>query len=430
MRLKLVNGVGGMVMLLLFSAASYGQVVNVSGVVKLKQQDGTVTPLAGALVEIYRTDITGKYKVNTDKNGRYTHAGIPAVGTYTIIVSGPGALPTFLKDFRLGSQPENDFELEAGDGRTLTLEQVKGAGGGGTSASREDAKKAKEEYEKQKAKVEEENKKAVELNKALNDTLAAGNKAFEAKNYDQAISLYDQGIQSDPKQEVFFRNKALVLRARGVEKYNNAVKSRDMAVKNAAKDDLKASTEMAEKAVELLRQKKSAQPATGGATPAASNASEEVSTLGIRAENYRLALQTGSTELADMAAKAIQEYTLAETDPAKKAKMQASLGDALFYGGKVDQAVAVYKEALAANPNNLDAKFGLGLALASDPSLQNDKAKAAEAREMLKQFASSAPDTDPRKKDAQDAAAAIEQAMSASPEAAPSKGKPNTRRRG
>ena len=123
--------------LALITASATAQVIQVSGRVTFKPADGPEVPLQGATVTIHRTDIKGKYEVKTNKDGRYVYAGIPLVGTYTIIVSAPNARPTFLTDMRLSQKPEgNDFTLTPGDGSTLTLEQVKaassGAGGAGT----------------------------------------------------------------------------------------------------------------------------------------------------------------------------------------------------------------------------------------------------------------------------------------------------------
>src|SRR2546421_9988957 len=66
----------------------------VEGVGKLKGADGTEAPVAGATVDIYRTDIKQEFHVKTDKKGHYLHAGLPFVGTYTIADSAPAAQRT------------------------------------------------------------------------------------------------------------------------------------------------------------------------------------------------------------------------------------------------------------------------------------------------------------------------------------------------
>ena len=77
----------------------------------------------------------------------------------------------------------------------------------------------------------------------------------------------------------------------------------------------------------------------------------------------------------------------------------------------MDESIAAYKAILAANPSNLDAIYGLGLALASDPT----GAKTAEGRDMLQQFASKAPATDPRKQMAEEAVAGLNEALKPKP---------------
>src|SRR5688500_521365 len=96
----------------LFLAASAvavsAQVTQVNGTVTLKQADGTEVPVAGAQVDIYRTDIKGEYHVKTDKKGKYIYAGLPFVGTYTVTVSAPGARPTWASKKRFGTTPQLD----------------------------------------------------------------------------------------------------------------------------------------------------------------------------------------------------------------------------------------------------------------------------------------------------------------------------------
>ncbi|CDM65944.1 carboxypeptidase-like regulatory domain-containing protein [Pyrinomonas methylaliphatogenes] len=402
MRTKFLSIVIAALLTALSASSVSAQVVTASGKVTLKQPDGTTVPVPNATVIFYRTDIKGEYRTKTDKNGRYIYAGIPLTGTYIIAVSAPNAQPTFLSDVRISQSPENDFVLEPGDGSTLTLEQIRAlmakapARAAGAPESAE-ARRAREEMEKKRAEMEAERKRLEELNTKLNEILKAGNDAFSAKRYDEAISYYDQGIQTDPEQAVFYRNKALALRARGVDRYNAAVKNKDQTGREAAVADFKASIEATEKALEaqraLLAKRASAEQASGAAGPAQPK-NEELPYLESRAESYRLALQVGLSDMAEGAIKAYQEYIAAETDPAKKAKAQVNLADALFQAGRVDEAIAQYRQLLQANPNNLDALYGLGIALASDP------AKINEAIEVFKQFAAKAPDTDQRKQQA------------------------------
>ncbi|HZH90966.1 MAG TPA: tetratricopeptide repeat protein [Pyrinomonadaceae bacterium] len=411
------------------------QQVAATGKVTLKQADGTETPVVGALVEFHRTDIKQTQRTKTDKKGEYVHAGLEYIGTFTIIVSAPGATPSYVANVRVSQRPTNNFTLLPGDGSTLTLADIRAANaagtakagaagstpaaaaGGSTAAAKasgepaltpEEIKKRQAAYEKEVAEITAKNAKVQERNAKLPVVFKAANDAFNAKKYDEAVTLYDQAIGIDPNEAVVYRNKAIVLRTRAVDTYNAAAKSKDQAGKDAARADLKLATETAEKAVTTYRTPQADRVAA--ATPEAAK-NEELDYLFQRAESYRVALQTNAQVDTEAGIKAFQEYIAAETDSAKKTKAEASLGDALFQGGRVDESIAAYKTILAASPNNLDAIYGLGLALASDPT----GAKTAEGRDMLQQFASKAPATDPRKQMAEEAVAGLNDALKPRP---------------
>jgi tetratricopeptide (TPR) repeat protein len=391
--------------LLASHSTASAQTTQGDGTVTLKQANGTTAPVAGATVTFYRTDIASKpITVKTGKDGRYTLVGLALTGRYTITVSAPGARPSYLANVPISQHPTNDFTLEPGDGSSLTLEQINAAGT--ATADSAAAKKAAEEAARRNAEIEAKNKKIGEINATVQRTFKAGNEAFNAKRYDEAIAAYNEGLQADPEQGALYLNKSVALRARGVEKYNAAVRAKDQAGKAAAIDDFKAATEAAENAVKYYRANLTTRQGTGSAG-ATQQPNEMLNYLGARAEAYRLALRTGTPVSSDDAVKALQEYVDAEPDPAKKAAAEASIGDALFQGGKVDEAIAAYRKILAANPNNVDAMYGLGLALAADPS----GAKAAEARDMLKQFLAKAPANHPKRQEAQEAIAALDEAL-------------------
>jgi len=390
-----------------------------TGKVTLKQADGTEAPVQGAQVEIHRTDIKQTLKTKTDKKGEYVYAGLEYVGTFTIIISAPGASPSYIANVRISQQPNNNFSLSPGDGRTLTLAEIKAAGttagaakpgatktGAPPKMTAEEAKKLDEEAAKKRAEVEAKNAKIEDRNAKLPVVFKAANEAFIAKKYDEAITLYDQGIEIDPTEAVVYRNKVIALRTRGVDRYNTALKAKDQAGKDAARNDLKLATETAEKSVSVYRTPQADRVAAPDAAK-----TEELDYLFQRAESYRVALQTNAAVDSEASIKAIQEYIAAETDPAKKTKAEASLGDALFQGGRVDESIAAYKAILAASPNNLDAIFGLGIALAADGSPE----KTVQARDMLEQFANKAPATDSRKQLAEEAVAGLNEALKPRP---------------
>ena len=117
--------------LLTFTVSAFAQVGRIEGdIVKRGSTEG----IPGAEVVIERTDIKGSYPVKSDKKGHYLHAGVPYVGTYTIMVSAPGFAPNFVGGVKPGGVPPEGIkiELDPGDGSKMTLDMIK-RGGGGTA---------------------------------------------------------------------------------------------------------------------------------------------------------------------------------------------------------------------------------------------------------------------------------------------------------
>jgi tetratricopeptide (TPR) repeat protein len=432
---KLTRFVAATIFIAALSVAATAQTLAVGGRVFLKQADGTNALLPGALIKIYRVDIKQEFQTKSDKKGQYIYAGLPYVGVYTIVISAPGARPQYFSNIKMSSLPPEmltkyDITMEPGDGSTLTLDQVKSleaAGGSAPAAPANappsaEAKKKADELAAERAKIENENKRAGEINAKLPEIMKTGNEAFSAglnlkdptakiQKYDEAISNYDQALALDTDQPNFLRNKSIVLLQRGKEKYNVALVTKNKDGKEAAKNDFKAAAETSELAIAAQRKLKSAAPAgtTGGA-----GQNNELDFLSTRFDAYRLSLQTSTQIDNDAAAKAIEEYINAETDQAKKDKAQSSLGDALFFAGRVDDSIAKFREILAKNPNNLDAMFGLGISLAAKVTdATKDAALLTEAHDMLQQFVAKAPEGYPRKQDAAESVKYLEETISA-----------------
>ncbi|MGI8655767.1 MAG: carboxypeptidase regulatory-like domain-containing protein [Pyrinomonadaceae bacterium] len=409
MRINILSRIAALVLLCAVCAVvASAQTTAASGKVTIKQADGTLVPVQGAVVTFYRTDIKGKYDTKTDKGGRYVYAGLPFSGTYTIVVSAPNAQPTFRAKVRVSQIPETDFTLDPGNGKVLTLEEINTANATGSStgnapANEAELRRRKEALEKQVAAVNAENEKATATNAQLGEILKTGNAAFTSKNYAQAIASFDQGIQADPTQSIFYTNKSIALRLSAADKYNTAIRAKDTAGVTAARADFKTAADLADKAITVYRENK-AKNAAGGANAAGRAPNEELTFyLTPRVETYRIAIQANTPNIADAAPKAFQDYLAVETDAAKKAKAQLNLADALFQGNKLDEAVGAYKAILASKPDDLDAMYGLGVALSAaatsvDPPAS---AKMVEARDALQRFAGKAPSTDPRKQEAE-----------------------------
>ena len=110
------------------SLTAVAQVGELRGKVWMQQADGQKVPLADAQIDVFRTDIKGEYKTKTNKKGEWVFAGIPFVGTYVVAVSHPTASPTFIPGVRAGRGIPVELEVKPGDGKRLTLEEIKNAG--------------------------------------------------------------------------------------------------------------------------------------------------------------------------------------------------------------------------------------------------------------------------------------------------------------
>src|SRR5260370_33213614 len=185
--------------------------------------------------------------------------------------------PTYQPNVKAGRDIDYELTLSPGDGRRLTLDEIKktvAAGPANSSGSTGESatdKAKREERLKKTTEIAEGNKKVVESNRIVGESLKAGNTALtaageadKANRRDEAIKLcgdaiqqYDAGLAADPEQPALLTNKAAALKARGVDKYNIAVISKDEAAKNAgvesAKADFKAAAEAANKAYDILK---------------------------------------------------------------------------------------------------------------------------------------------------------------------------------
>ena len=175
---KFTHFVAALLLVSAFAASASAQQATATGKVTLKQADGTEVPVQGAQVEFHRTDIKQTLKTKTDKKGEYVYAGLDLGGIYTILVSAPNATPSYSSNIRIGRQPNNNFSLTPGDGRTMTLAEARGAapaakpGAAKTDAAPagltpEEAKKLDEENARLRAEIAAKNAKIEELGKRV-----------------------------------------------------------------------------------------------------------------------------------------------------------------------------------------------------------------------------------------------------------------------
>lgn len=400
-RQHLFFSLAAVMLLLLASVAAFGQSGELRGKVTLKQADGKEVPLAGATIDIYRTDLNAKYETKTDKKGNYVYAGLPFIGTYIVAVSAPGARATYYPNIKAGRGQDVNFTLDPGNGNRPTEAEVRaaaaGGGGGSTSESAEDRAK-REEAERKNEELKKSNEKNSKINEIVGRTFKAGNDALKAKRFDEAIAQYDEGLAADPEQIALLTNKALALIQRGVQRNNEAIRLTDDAAKTAgleaAHKDWRDAAEVSTKAVQLAK----AQPAATNPEEQKGQAANKYFALVARAEAMRLFASKVDPTKADEAFAAFQELIAVETDPAKKLKDQVDAAQMYFDSGNAAKAVEAYRAVLATDPENLDATLGMGLALFST----GDKAKYQEAANYLQKFVDKAPDTHPLKASAKE----------------------------
>ena len=117
--------------LLLAAVGASAQVGQLRGHVFIQQADGTKIPAVGAQVDVYRTDLPGKFPSKANKNGEFVYAALPYIGTYVIAVSAPNAAPAVRGGVKVGRDIDFELVMTPGNGQRLTEEQAKAGGGGG-----------------------------------------------------------------------------------------------------------------------------------------------------------------------------------------------------------------------------------------------------------------------------------------------------------
>ena len=400
-RSHFITSIAAVAVLLCGAASISAQVGQLRGTVKLVGADGKPAPVDGAVIDVFRTDIAGEYHTKSDKGGQWVFAGLPYVGTYIVAISAPGAQANAKGGVKAGREIPVDVILAPGDGKRLTLEQAKAAVGGGSSSpgggSESASDKAKREADLKKIdELKKENEKNLNINKVVGEAFKAGNAALTAKNYDEAIKQYDTGLAADPEQPSLLTNKTLALKARGVERYNAAIQTKDEAARTSglevAKADFKAAADAVNRASDLIKK-----------VPAATDPAEQkqqvvnkYATMSARAEAMRLFVTKADASQSDAAAAAFEDYIAVETDAAKKAKAQLDMAQMLLDAGAGDKAFAQFQKILAERPDDPDANLGAGLALFST----GDKARYQEAANFLQHFVDKAGDDHKFKADA------------------------------
>jgi tetratricopeptide (TPR) repeat protein len=381
----------------------------IRGVVKVRDKDGKETPVAGALVETYRTDI-GKGagpSTTTDKKGTFSFVGFQLGNMYAIAVSGPGISPVVQPNIKAGME-DITIVASVGDGRKPSEDDVRAFVASPAAKGNVDPKtQAKEdaEYQKKLATYNAEKSKAENANKIVNAAYQEGDKLYKAKDYNAAIAKFDEGINADPEFEgsapVLLNYKAVALKDRGIVSFNQSISTADADAKAAllakAKTDLTDAAASLDKALLILKNA----PAAADATAQKSYDSTRRNVLFNYVDVYRLLVKTHTAvDKAKEAPAVFQQYLAVETDPQLKLNAQLVLGDMMQEAGEAQAAIDAYMAVLQTAPDNVDALAGVGFSLVNQGYLTNDKTKFQEGVNYLQKFVGAAPDTNKFKSDA------------------------------
>lgn len=388
------------------SLSALAQSAPVSGTVEMVNADGTRTPVAGATVECFRTDIKASQPAaKTNPKGQFSFAGLQLGWTFILSVSGPGIAPNYLPNVR-GGQEKLVISVVAGDGAKMPEDEVRKAASAkkpadGTAAATqntEEMKKAQADYEAKKKEVEEKNKKAGQVNEITTRAIKEGKEAMDAKNFDVAILKYQEGFAADPvfvgSAPIFLLNKGIAHTSRAVETHNASVKSTDATEKVAAagrvRQDLLDAAQGYQQALTIQKNAPAAD-----ITDRANYEATRLNLLRSAGDAFRRSVETERVDPAiiDIAKVLIPEYLSVETDSARKQMMSLVLPDMYRIQGDSENAIAGYKQLLESSPDNPDALVGAGLSLVNLGFINDDKAKLQEGANFLQKFVSVAPDT-------------------------------------
>lgn len=410
------------------NSAVYAQMAPLNGTVVL-EKDGKTEPVAGAVVDVFRTDVKGFYTQKTDKKGEFRFAGI-LYGEYLISVSAPNCAPIVYPDIRAG-QEGLKIVMYPGDGKKFTeAEAKKGAtsvtkNNGSDSGVSEEEKKAQAEFAKKNAEITEKNKKIEETNKVINKALTEGAEAFNAKppNYDLAIAKFDEGYRADPDYEgsapIMLNNKGKALRERATAAYNQG-RQGDSAAKQAARDKAKPDYEEAittfQKSLEILEKASSGDP----------KVQESMTRSKIEALKSCVEVQGIMTRIGIVDSPALEntsaildKYLAAETDEKNKLSVLLTWSNDMRNSGQTKTALHGYSIFLEKTPDNMDAIAGMGLSLFAEGVSNGDKAQMQEGLNLMQKFAETAPETHPLKASVKEAVDFLKNEQKMAPQKAP-----------
>jgi tetratricopeptide (TPR) repeat protein len=310
--------------------------------------------------------------------------------------------------------------LDAGDGGTITLDEVKAAigkaksGGAGpgqpqqpqvSAADRAKAEKDKAEYDKAV-----KDSKEVQANfDAARTRYNTGIGLMQSNNYSGALSEFEAASQVDTAKHVEFLRLAYKADANIAEAhYQIGVDLFNKKQKPEAKEHFEKALASASKSIELAT--------TDTAEPNINN--DLLVYYGIYAKNVLLLIEHYGQ--ADKIPATVAIFDKAGVlDATNKNKWAAMKGDAYRYAGMTDEAAAAYKAVIAADPANIDAMYGLGLTLIAS----SETKVIQEGANALGDFVAKAPPTDKRVPAVKEALEAVKNAYKIEAEKPAKRGK-------
>jgi len=163
----------------MLASAQTGQL---RGHVTMKQADGTVQPVADAVIDVYRVDIATKapFSTKTNKKGQFAYAGLTYTGDYVIVASAPGAQAYWQPGVKAGRDVDYAVDLLPGDGKRLTGDELKTLMASSGSSSSSGGKESAEERAK-RAELMKKNEEIAEGNKKIEASNAIIERAFKAE---------------------------------------------------------------------------------------------------------------------------------------------------------------------------------------------------------------------------------------------------------
>ncbi len=383
--------------------AALAQTAPVMGRVVMKKADGTTVPVADAVIDVYRIDVKGKLPSGkTNGKGEFSFAGFPLGGQFMFAVSAPSAKAEIFPGVKAGNE-KITITLVEGDGARLTEEQARGGLNAAPAANPSgeltaEQKKAQADYEKQVAEINAKNAKSKESDELVRKALDEGNKAYTAKNYDVAVAKFDEGYKASydfvGSAPVLLNNKALSLRFRGVDTYNQ---SRAVTDASARMQSMSKVTKDFADAVDAYSQSLTILK-NAPATEIVDRKNYDAVKMDTLRGAKDLAKNMVATEKIDNTKTSaiktlIEEYAAVETDKAAKAEAQVVLADVYRLAADPDNAITEYKKALETSPDNPDALAGLGLSLFDAGERSGNTQQKQEGLNYMQRFAEVAPST-------------------------------------